>query len=200
MENNTLISHELEEMRAQLGTLKEKLEKQTIINEKHIRNSMKSKMSDINKTITGTIVAGIFGLVYSTWFFYHQGCSLTYISATAIMLIVCIVITIVQRVNLGRTDFSQGNLVETAEKLSKLKKHYQDWYKIAIPMIIIWLSWTIYEMSGIIGLDTPMGIGFCCGAGIGVIIGGIIGIRINNKVVRKATEILDQIKEIQRGE
>ena len=187
-------------MRAQLGTLKEKLEKQTIINEKHIRNSMKSKMSDINKTITGTIVAGIFGLVYSTCFFYHQGCSFAYISATAIMLIVCIVITIAQRVNLGRTDFSQGNLVETAEKLSKLKKHYQDWYKIGIPMIIIWLGWTIYEMSGIIGLDTPMGIGFCCGAGIGVIIGGIIGIRINNKVVRKATEILDQIKEIPRGE
>ena len=56
MENNTLISHELEEMRAQLGMLKDKLEKQTIINETHIRNSMKSKMSDINKTVTGTII------------------------------------------------------------------------------------------------------------------------------------------------
>ena len=199
MENNTLLSHELEEMRSQLGALKEKLEKQTIINETHIRNSMKSKMSDINKTITGTIVAGIFALVYCTWFFYHQGCSITYISATAIMLIVCIAVTIAQKVSLGRIDFSRGNLVETAEKLGKIKKHYQDWYKIAIPMIIIWLGWTIYEMSGIIGLDTPMGIGFCCGAGAGVIIGGIIGIRINNKVVRKVTEILDQIAELQRG-
>lgn len=194
-----MLSHELEEMRSQLGALKEKLEKQTIINETHIRNSMKSKMSDINKTITGTIVAGIFALVYCTWFFYHQGCSITYISATAIMLIVCIAVTIAQKVSLGRIDFSRGNLVETAEKLGKIKKHYQDWYKIAIPMIIIWLGWTIYEMSGIIGLDTPMGIGFCCGAGAGVIIGGIIGIRINNKVVRKVTEILDQIAELQRG-
>ena len=193
-----MLSHELEEMRSQLGALKEKLEKQTIINETHIRNSMKSKMSDINKTITGTIVAGIFALVYCTWFFYHQGCSITYISATAIMLIVCIAVTIAQKVSLGRIDFSRGNLVETAEKLGKIKKHYQDWYKIAIPMIIIWLGWTIYEMSGIIGLDTPMGIGFCCGAGAGVIIGGIIGIRINNKVVRKVTEILDQIAELQR--
>ena len=73
MENNTLISHELEEMRAQLGTLKEKLEKQTIINESHIRNSMKSKMSDINRTMTGTIAAGIFALVYCTWYFSYQG-------------------------------------------------------------------------------------------------------------------------------
>ena len=64
-----MISHELEEMRAQLGTLKEKLEKQTIINESHIRNSMKSKMSDINRTVTGTIIAGVFALVYCTWYF-----------------------------------------------------------------------------------------------------------------------------------
>lgn len=199
MENNTLISHELEEMRSQLGTLKEKLEKQTIINETHIRNSMKSKMSDINRTMTGTIFAGIFALVYCTWYFSYQGCSLAFIIATAVMLAVCLALTIAQKVTLGRIDFSRGNLVETAEKLGKIKKHYQDWYKIAIPMIIIWLGWTIYEMSGIIGLDTPMGIGFCCGAGVGAIIGGIIGIRINNKVIRKATEILDQIAELQRG-
>ena len=200
MENNTLISHELEEMRAQLGTLKEKLEKQTIINESHIRNSMKSKMSDINRTMTGTIAAGIFALVYCTWYFSYQGCSLAFVIATAVMLAVCLGLTIAQKVSLGRIDFSRGNLVETAEKLGKIKKHYQDWYKIAIPMIIVWLGWTVYEMSEIIGLDTPMGIGFCCGAGIGAIIGGIIGVRINKKVVRKATEILDQITELQQGD
>ena len=199
MENSTLISHEMEEMRAQLGTLKEKLEKQTIINERHIRNSMKSKMSDINRTITGTIIAGIFALVYCTWYFTYQGCSLPYIIGTGVMLAVCLAITIVQKVALGRMDFSRGNLIETAEKLSKIKKHYQNWYKIAIPMLTIWLGWTIYEMSGIIGLDTPMGLGFCCGAVAGVIIGGIIGIRINRKVIRKTTEILDQISELQQG-
>lgn len=198
MENNTLISHELEEMRAQLGTLKEKLEKQTIINETHIRNSMKSKMSDINKTVTGTIIAGVFALCYSTWFFYWQDFSLAFVIATFLMLAVCLGITIAQRVILGKMDFSQGNLVETAEKLSKIKKHYQDWYKIAIPMIIVWLGWLIYEMNGIIGLNTPMGIGFCCGAGVGVVLGGIIGMRINRKVIRKTTEILDQIAELQQ--
>lgn len=196
MENNTLISHELEEMRAQLGMLKDKLEKQTIINETHIRNSMKSKMSDINKTVTGTIIAGVFALCYSTWFFYWQDFSLAFVIATFVMLAVCLGITIAQRVILGKMDFSQGNLVETAEKLSKIKKHYQDWYKIAIPMIIVWLGWMIYEMLSIHGMESPMAIGFCCGALIGGVIGGIIGMRINRKVARKATEILDQIAEL----
>lgn len=196
MENNTLISHELEEMRAQLGMLKDKLEKQTIINETHIRNSMKSKMSDINKTVTGTIIAGVFALCYCTWFFYWQDFSLAFVIATFVMLAVCLGITIAQRVILGKMDFSQGNLVETAEKLSKIKKHYQDWYKIAIPMIIVWFGWMIYEMLSIHGMESPMAIGFCCGALIGGVIGGIIGMRINRKVARKATEILDQIAEL----
>ena len=198
MENNTLISHELEEMRTQLGMLKDKLEKQTIINETHIRNSMKSKMSDINKTVTGTIIAGVFALCYSTWFFYWQDFSLAFVIATFVMLAVCLGITIAQRVILGKMDFSQGNLVETAEKLSKIKKHYQDWYKIAIPMIIVWFGWMIYEMLSIHGLESPMAIGFCCGALIGGILGGILGMRINRKVARKATEILDQIAELQQ--
>lgn len=198
MENNTLISHELEEMRVQLGMLKDKLEKQTIINETHIRNSMKSKMSDINKTVTGTIIAGVFALCYSTWFFYWQDFSLAFVIATFVMLAVCLGITIAQRVILGKMDFSQGNLVETAEKLSKIKKHYQDWYKIAIPMIIVWFGWMMYEMISIHGLESPMAIGFCCGALIGGILGGIIGMRINRKVAHKATEILDQIAELQQ--
>ena len=33
MENNTLISHELEEMRSQINLLKEQLDKQTIVND-----------------------------------------------------------------------------------------------------------------------------------------------------------------------
>lgn len=197
---NTFISHELEEMRSQIGILKEKLEKQNIVNEKHIRKSMKSNMSSINKTVTATIFLGVFALLYCTWFFWSQGCSLAFVISTAVMLAVCLGLTIIQRVNLGRMDFSKGNLIETAQNLSKVKAHYQDWHKIAIPMIVIWFGWMIYEMIGILGLESPMAIGFCCGAAAGGIIGGVLGFRINRKIVRRTSEILEQIEELQRGE
>lgn len=197
---NTFISHELEEMRSQIGILKEKLEKQNIVNEKHIRKSMKSNMSSINKTVTATIFLGVFALLYCTWFFWSQGCSLAFVISTAVMLAVCLGLTIIQRVNLGRMDFSKGNLIETAQNLSKIKAHYQDWHKIAIPMIVIWFGWMIYEMIGILGLESPMTIGFCCGAAAGGIIGGVLGFRINRKIVRRTSEILEQIEELQRGE
>ena len=200
MENNTLISHELEQMRSQIGILKEKLEKQTIVNELHIRKSMNSKMSDINKTVTITIFLGVFALVYCTWFFYSQGCSHAFVICTAVMLAFCLALTIVQRIVLGSIDLSRGNLVETATTLSKTKTHYQNWHKIAIPMLVIWFGWMLYEMTGILGLESPMAIGFLCGAAAGGIIGGILGFRINRKIVGKAAEILDQIEELQRGE
>ena len=200
MENNTLLSHELEQMRSQIGMLKQKLEQQTIVNDRHIRNSMKSKISDLNQTVRGTIFAGIFAVVFAPMTFYINGCSLAFIIATAVMLAVCLGLTIVQKINLGRMmDLSQGNLVETAEKLSKVRTHYKEWYKIAIPMIIVWGGWMIYEMVNVLGVDSPTAIGFYCGAGVGIIIGGIIGARINRKVVQQANEILAQIEELQHS-
>ena len=200
MENNTLLSHELEQMRSQIGILKQKLEQQTIVNDRHIRNSMKSKISDLNRTVRGTIFAGIFAVVFAPMTFYINGCSLAFIIATAVMLAVCLGLTIVQKINLGRMmDLSQGNLVETAEKLSKVRTHYKEWYKIAIPMIIVWVGWMIYEMVNVLGVDSPTAIGFYCGAGVGLIIGGIIGARINRKVVQQANEILAEIEELQHS-
>ena len=200
MENKTLLSHELEQMRTQIGMLKQKLEQQAIVNDTHIRNSMKSKISDLNRTIGATIFAGIFAVIFAPMTFFIQGCSLTFIIATAVMLAVCLGLTIVQKMNLGKMmDLSQGNLVETAEKLSKVRTHYKEWYKIAIPMILVWGGWMIYEMVQVLGIESPTAIGFYCGAGVGLLIGGIIGSRINRKVVRQANEILAQINELQQS-
>ena len=200
MENNTLLSDELEQMRTQIGMIKQKLEQQAIVNDTHIRNSMKSKISDLNRTVLGTIFAGIFAVVFAPRTFYIQGCSLLFVIATAVMLAICLGLTIAQKINLGKmTDLSQSNLVETAEKLNKTRTHYKEWYRIAIPMILVWVGWMIYEMVNTIGIESPTAIGFYCGAGVGLLIGGIIGFRINRKVVCQANEILEQIEELQQS-
>ena len=97
------------------------------------------------------------------------------------------------------TDLSVGNLVETAKRLSKVRTHYNEWYKIAIPMLLIWVGWMAYEMVQAIGFESPTAMGFFCGAGVGIIIGGLIGARINRQVVHEANEILSQIEELQQS-
>lgn len=197
MENNTLLSHELEEMRSQIGLLKEKLEKQTIVNEQHIRRSMKSKMSDLTRTVAITIFAGVFALVYCTWFFWWQDLSLAFTVVTAVMLTVCIALTILQRVRLKSIDLSQSNLVGAAKTLAKIKKHYREWHWVAIPMLVVWFGWLMYEVVSRLGTE-PYVIGFCCGAVVGGLVGGLIGFRINRKMVRKMSEILTEIEDLQK--
>lgn len=193
---NTFISHELEEMRSQISILKGKLEKQTIVNENHIRLSMKSKANDLNRTIMSTVAGGIFALIYCPVLFAHFGCSVPFVIVTTVILAVCLGLTIRQKVVLGRLDFSQGNLVEIARSLGNIRKHYVQWTRLAAPAIIIpWFAWCIYEL---IKLDNEGGMFVVAGAVVGGIIGGIVGVSINRKVVRNADEILSQIEELQK--
>lgn len=194
---NRLISHELEEMKIQIDNLKKKLEDQTIVNEKHIRNSFRRKISDINRTVTMTVIVGIFALVYCTWFFHFKGLSLAFTISTGLMLAVCVLLTLFQKIRLSRIDISAGNLVETARDISKIRSHYKEWYKTAIPMIIIWVGWMTYEILTRFGM-TPMTIGFLSGAATGVILGGFIGGRINKKIINRAEELLGYIEELQK--
>ena len=113
MENN-IYSQELEEMRSQVAILKKKLDKQTIISDTHIRNSMISKRSDMTRIIAATIFVGMLSVPYCTWIFYKFGLSMYFIVATDIMLVACLWITIKQRCTLKNLDFTQGNLVDVA--------------------------------------------------------------------------------------
>ena len=195
---NKIYSQELEEMRSQVAILKKKLDKQTIISDSHIRNSMTSTRSDMTRIIAATIFVGVLSMPYCTWIFYKYGFSLYFIIASDIMLAVCVGLTIKQRCALKNLDFTQGNLVDVAEKLNKVKTHYHEWIKIALPMILIWVSWLAYEILTKME-PSPMQMGFLLGSAAGVIIGGFFGYRINRKIVGKSTEILKQIEELQNN-
>lgn len=193
---NTLMSHELEEMRSQITALKEKLDKQTIVNDLHIRNSMKSKANSMNRTISGTVAAGIFALIYCPICFSHLGCSVPFVIVTTVMLALCLILTVRQKRLLDKVDFSLGNLVGIAEALGHIRKHYTVWPKIVAPMFLVpWFAWCIYEFSK---LNELGGMVVLVCAVVGGIIGGIIGFSIDRKVVRQTDDILSQIAELQK--
>ena len=199
MESERIYSHEFEEMRSQIEILKSKLDKQAIINDLHIRSSMRAKMSDMTRMIAVSIVVGCLAVPYSTFIFYKYGFSLLSIVLTDIMFVVCIALTIWQNYNLKSLDFSRGNLVGVAEKLNKVKNHYSNWTKfIAFPMILAWVFLVVYEVLTKMEPGS-MRTGFLVGMSVGVGIGSIIGLKINRKIIRKSTEILNQIDDLQKS-
>ena len=197
MEQDRILSQELEGMRSQIASLRNRLEEQSIINETHLRNSMRTKAMDINRFIVSGIIAGAFALPYCTWFIWKMELSMAFTICTFIMIAASIVMTVIQKVRFNDIDLSGNDLTEAAKQTSMIRKHYLHWHRIGIPVIVLWLGWFIYEVIRNLGTG-PYVIWISSAAIIGGIIGIAIGFSINRKVARKTGELLDQIDELQK--
>lgn len=191
-ENNT---YELEEMKQQMALLKKKLEQQKIVNESVLRSAMKKKLYGLNKRVRVIFIVGIFVAIWAPGYFTILGFSPLFCAATAVMLLFSAFKTFQYHRKLWRLNFSQSNLIELSEQLTLLRKRYKEWYKIAWCMIIPWFIWIIYEAYSIYGEES---VWFLGGSAVGVIIGGLIGTRINNNIIRRADELLEQIDEYKK--
>ncbi len=191
-ENST---YELEEMKQQMALLKKKLEQQKIVNENVLRSAMKKKLYGLNKRVRVIFIVGIFVAIWAPGYFTILGFSPLFCAATAVMLLFSAFKTFQYHRKLWRLNFSQSNLIELSEQLTLLRKRYKEWYKIAWCMIIPWFIWIIYEAYRIYGEES---VWFLGGSAVGVIIGGLVGTRINNNIIRRADELLEQINEYKK--
>ena len=66
MDNNSMYN-ELDSMKAQMNLLKEKLERQEIVKEQHLRKAIKGKLDEINRTAVRMIFIGLFAAIYCLW-------------------------------------------------------------------------------------------------------------------------------------
>lgn len=185
---------EINEMKEQFNLLKKKLDSQTVINQKMIRQAMKSKLGGINRTGRAMFILGVFVAIWAPGFFLHLGTSYTFCGATFIMLLFCAFKTWKYHRKLWSMKITDSDMVEIARNVSILHQEYQNWIKIALPMVLVWVIWLGVEAYMILNED-GIYLYFMGGALVGGLIGGFIGTRINNKVKREAEELLEQIKE-----
>lgn len=193
--DNNIMSNELESMKAQLGLLKEKLEKQEIVKQQHLRKAIKGKLGEINKIAVRMMLVGLFAILYSTWWLNHFGFSVYLQAGTFLMLAFSTIATLVQHRNLLAAKELSADLVKETFDLVKLKKRYNQWLYLAIPMVLVWLSLMVYEIANVISIK-EFAATMIAGVAIGAVIGGIVGIKIHYRTIRKIDEMLAQIKEL----
>lgn len=189
------MSNELESMKAQLGLLKEKLEKQEIVKQQHLRKAIKGKLGEINRIAVKMMLVGLFAILYSTWWLNHFGFSVYLQAGTFLMLAFSTIATFVQHKNLLAAKELSADLVKETFDLVKLKKRYSQWLYLAIPMVLVWLSLMVYEIANVIAIK-EFAATMIAGVAIGAVIGGIVGIKIHYRTIRKIDEMLAQIKEL----
>lgn len=201
METNNNNLNELEQLREQMTIFKDKLNKQQIINDQLVRNTMKSKLSWIKSFVWGEII--IIPILLLGMAVFHAGTGLSWwlYGFLAIGLIADATGDfIINRIPKGQ--LLSGDLVETSKRLVKMKKQRTSWFIIGLIFVTIWLVWFIVELV----LKTDPGCALpdhnlviaimAIAVAVGGVIGGIVSWFIFRKMQRTNNDIIDQLKQI----
>ena len=196
MNNNDF---ELEGMREQMAALKKKLNKQEIVNDRIIRQSMNKAAGSINRTYFWIIILGIVMIPYGYWAFVMlSGLSIPFWIGSSVLMLICAGATLYNKRNLNDANLMSNNLVEVRRRIARAKKFDNDFLLFGIPAILIWLGWFFYEVYKVNNnqLDQPMFWGGC----VGGIIGTAIGLAIHFKNQRQYKEIIEQLDDLTENE
>lgn len=185
----------LEEMRQQMTTLKNKLNQQEIVNDRLIRRSMRNEVNSITRRYNIIMAIGILMVPYGYWCFVKLvGLSIFFWIATSIFMLICAGATFYNSRKISDPGLMSHSLVEARKKVASAKKFESNWLLFGIPAVILWMGWFFYETYQIQGGDFYNG--FFWGGCVGGIIGAIIGIKIHFKTQRQYQDVIDQIEDL----
>ncbi len=188
------MDYELEEMRQQMAILKDKLENQTIVNDRFIRRSIKRGVSTINKRY---LVLGIIALAmipYGYWAFVMiAGLSVALWLASCLMMLIVVGFMIYNSRDMRDNALMSGNLLDVKRKVTLAQKRDANWLWFGIPMALAWGAWAVYEMSQKMG-DNEYIVPWCIA---GVLVGALIGLKVHFKTQSRFNEIIEQIEDLE---
>ena len=188
---------ELEEMRAQISLLKEKLEKQSIVNNRLLQQSMKAKVNQIHRQGWKAVACGTIAIVLNTMLYFIGALSLPIASATILLMLGGILGTWYSHEPLNSKDLMGNDIHTTARAFSLVKKRYRFWLHYITPItLFLWLP--LYCRDYVISMDMPQEAAkyFIMLLFISACIGALIGYLWHRKVVNTCDEALKQLEDV----
>ena len=192
MENiNEHNMNELEAMRGQMQLLKQKLETQEIVNDQLIRNAMSGKMSWIRKYIWFELLV-LFPVCILNFVglkVMNPGLSIWPIASILLLVLVEILLDFYIN-NMSASDWQSENLLQTANKLVRMKKLRLWQVGLSLPVAIALFIWLFSGFEDEVMFYTI----------IGGIVGGVIGLTIGIAILIKMQStndsLISQIREM----
>ena len=184
-----------EEMRNQFAILKDQLNKQEIVSDRLLRETMKIRKKDINSTKKLVYVCAVLSLLLYPLLYLTHMWSLAFTITTCLMMIFCLVATYYIHQPVDDLNFMRDNFVTVAHVMARFKKQYNQWLYYVTPTLMIpWVIWATYEFAW---KHAPEGVNpwvMTIPILIGVVIGLLIGYVYHCKAVNAAQDIIDEIE------
>lgn len=190
---------QLEEMRQQMAILKEKLDKQEIINDQLMRNAVGTKLRKIVIERRKKLFFILAGLIYVPAVLYGLlKLDLWFIIVTILFFAVGAAYDIYYTAGINDEDLQNKRLLETKKRIIRMKRMNTRWLWFSIPFVIVWIAtffWQIlYRMDdGEAHLHAQP---ILIGGLVGGVIGGIIGTVIYQRQQHRASELIEDIEEL----
>ena len=185
---------DLENMRQQMTTLKNKLNQQEIVNDRLIRRSMRNEVNTITRRYNIIMILAVLMVPYTYWVFVKlSGFSMTFWIGSSIFMLICAGATFYNTRKISDPDMMSHSLVEARRRVASAKKVDADWLKFGIPAVTLWFAWFVYE---IYLQNHDFANGLFWGGCVGGIIGAICGIKFHFKTQRQYQDVIDQIEDL----
>lgn len=184
---------ELEEMRAQMALLKEKIDKEVIVNDNLMRQAMKHNVRFLNGQAWIGVVAALAVMLVMPEIAQAYCLSGWFLAYTELTMLVCMFFTWFYHRGVS-TDMMNGNLIDVAKRMRKMKKDYCNWKYVGYPMMVIWLGWFVTEVLVKMPGNRTMVMSLVTGLIVGTVVGGIIGTKMQKKTISSIDEIVNQIE------
>ena len=187
---------ELDEMRQQMAILKNKLDDQTIVNDRLIRRAVKNSVSTINKRYLVISIIAFAMIPYGYWAFVKlNGLSISLWIAMSVIMLAVIGFCIYNGHEMRKNDFVSNNLLDTKRKTLEAQKRDAMWPYFGIPVAIGWAAWAGWEMTQKMEGDflkyfIPWFI-------ICVTAGALLGLKVHFKTQHHFRDIIEQIEDIE---
>ncbi len=187
---------ELEEMKNQIELLRKKLDDQEIVSRKLIKNSMNTNFSDLHRIfvilcICCACAAPSFYRMLNEWEF-SSGFRIATCVVICLALCMIIVKMVVIRSCRRATDM---DLVSANLRVRQLRVFFVRVKYIGIPVVSVWIGWFVKEALTLGGSAVYVGIGALAGGIVGV----ILGLRINYRIISGADRVLEEIRSLQEA-
>ena len=194
-DNNTL-----EEMRRQMAILQEKLNNETIVNERLLRESMKHNYSSINRylSLESTIFLPLIIIVFPIFVLIFH---LSWWPVISIMLLCVGDVIFDYKVNHIKDEaFMADDLVPTALRLQRAKRLNAIQMMVSMPLIILLIAWFLFDFFQSIDyqdeLLTASAYGGIVGGCIGLVCGLIFAIQLYRKQQKTRQRVVEQIQNL----